>query len=238
MTFFRFVLSVSLLAGLTCGAGAMEFPGPPPGKASSQEKNGEVALQNGLLRVVWKTAGGKVRLAEVASTAKPQAAGIKGAEVFRIRLSDGRDISASQMTLVGPVAVEKIKARRNAVRAEERFAGWRVTGRFGAKDPDVKVEWSASLRDGSNYATTRVKLTAGAKALALKELVVLDVAATGAKVLGGVLGSPITADRWFMACEHPLANNRVEGARAIGGRTRPPLKPGQSMELTGVVGSR
>ena len=233
------VLGVMLLTGLTGGAGAVEFPGAPPGKASAREIDGEVTLHNALLRVVWQTAGGKVRLVaanSVAKTAKPQAARIQGGELFRIRLTDGRDIGASRMTLVKPVALGKIEARRDAMRAEERFGGWRVTGRFQSNDPDVKVEWSASLRDEANYATTHVKLTAGAKGLALKELVVLDLAPAGAKVLGHVLGSPVTAGRWFMACEHPLANNRVAGGRVMGGRARGPLKPGQSMELTAVVG--
>ncbi|MCP4374737.1 MAG: enterotoxin [bacterium] len=230
------VLGVMLLAGLAGGAGAVEFPGPPPGKAASQKKDGELTLQNNLLRLVWKTADGKMRLTEAVSIAKPQAAGIKGAEMFRIRLNDGRGIGASQMTLLGPVAVEKIKAQPDAERAEDRFGGWRITGQFEAKNPEMKVEWSASLRDGSNYATASVKLTAGAKGLALKELIVLDMVSAGAKVHGTVLGSPVTSGRWFMACEHPLANNRVESDRVIGGRARGSLKPGQAMELTSVVG--
>ena len=112
------VLGVMLLWALAGGAGAVEFPGPPPGKALAREAIGHVTLHNALLRVMWKTTGGKVRLVTVDSPAKPKAPAIQGGELFGIRLTDGRNITASQMTLAGPVALGKIQARPEAVRVK------------------------------------------------------------------------------------------------------------------------
>ena len=230
------ILTVVLLASPLGQATAVYLPGPAPGAASGTDRAGEVVLANRLLRATWQTTGGKVRLAGVAEAAGSPPGRLGGGELFRIVLADGRDLAASGMTPARPLRLQRVQGVPDALPAENRHAGWRVSGRFAAAEVDAAVAWSATLRDGANYVTTRVRLTAGAKGLALKELIVLDIAAAGVEAVGRVRGSPLAAGRWFLACEHPLAANRAAAGRAVGGRQRPPLRPAQSIELTAVIG--
>jgi len=65
----------------------------------------------------------------------------------------------------------------------------------------------------------------------------LAIDAPEAKVIGEVDGSPVLAGSLFLACEHPMAANRVaDGLLTCSVPRYRPLRPGQTFSVSGVVG--
>ncbi len=214
---------------------AVEYPGRSPGAAQIGSDAAQVTLSNRAVRAVWAVANGSLRFVRVSVPDELEAGTVSGGELFRVVLQDGRSIASSEMEHT-PVEVIRLTGNADAPRAEDQLTGHRIAARFTSPSPAFTVAWSAELRDDSNSVTMRAVLIAGSDGLPLDELIVLDVCAPGAKVCGQVDGSPVVASQWFLACEHPLAVNRVEGERVTGGRTRPGLKPGQTVELDAAIG--
>ncbi len=214
---------------------AVEYPGQAPGPAQVASEASQVTLSNRAVRAVWNASNGPPRLVRISTPAEPSAGAVAGGELFRVVLQDGRSVSSSEMEHT-PVEVIRLTSDAKSPRAEDRFAGHRIAATFTSASPAFTVAWSAELRDGSNGVTMRAVLTAGADGLPLTEFIVLDACIPGAKVCGEVDGSPVVADRWFLACEHPLAINRVEGDRVTGGRSRPGLAAAQTVALDASVG--
>ena len=78
----------------------------------------------------------------------------------------------------------------------------------------MEATWHAVLRDGSRYLRQEVTLNALREPLAVREIVLVDVALPGATVVGEVKGSPIVAGRCYTAFEHPLSASTVTAGRA------------------------
>ena len=72
----------------------------------------------------------------------------------------------------------------------------------------------------------------------MREVVLVDLPAAGATVIGTVKGSPIIIGRWFASTEHPLAASVVDATRARSFITRElPLRPNTTLELSSVIGT-
>ena len=115
-------------------------------------------------------------------------------------------------------------------------------------DRDLKIHWTASLRDGANYVRQSATLEAGSQWVQMNEVVLLDLPVPEAAVQGSVDGSPVVAGSWFMGLEHPMSRNEVveesAGANSSRGGVRvrcryplaAPLAPGDRQQYTAVVG--
>jgi hypothetical protein len=160
-----------------------------------------------------------------------------GSEVFSIVLSDGRTIPASGMKLLDQPRIEDLPANVRAVRASNHDAGKCIAATLVSDDGKLQVDWRAMLRDGDNYVRQELTLQARDKDLPLAEIVLADLAAEGAKTVGSVRGSPVTAGNLFFACENPLANNQGRAGRV---RCELPwkttLRAGKTFRSTSAVG--
>ena len=192
---------------------ALDFPGPGPGPATARLDGDRLQLENAALRVTWDLAPGRERLVEAVDRASGSRLAAESA-LFCLKLADGRSIAPAQMRAAGKPSLEKIAARPDAVRLAERCAGWRAGRDFVSDDGKTCVRWQAVLRDGSNYVRQEVSVLehSGPRPV---ELTVLSVSASGIAPQGDVDGSPLVAGNWFLACEHPLAKNQVEGTSAV-----------------------
>jgi hypothetical protein len=238
-----------VFSAVLASALAVEFPGPEPGHARARFEDGRLVLENNVISATWTFGPEGFKLAEVASLASPTHRWGIGdlppngrvragpGEAFVVTLADGRSFRASQLRPEGKVTLSRRKPAPDAPRASERAAGWTASVPLACREGGFRVDWSATIRDGANYVRQRLAVRPATRNVALQEVAVVSLEAPGAKVLGVVEGSPVVAGRFFFACEHPMADNRVEDGRVTGARRcHASLKPGETWTATGVIG--
>ena len=203
------VIVMLALMSVTPLARALEFPGPAPGKATARMEENRVVLENAVLKVVWSLGEGSFRLAEVAD--KLAGKTIRAKDYLQsglfVRLFEDARFKAEQVRLAGKPTIEQLAAEAGALPASRRFAGWKVTvSTVCGEQGGPTVVWQLTIRDGANYVRQEATIQSEFPPL---EANVLRINARGAKVVGEVPGSPVVAQNFFLACEHPLANNSV-----------------------------
>jgi len=216
----------------------IEFPGPAPGEAKARLEAGRLVLKNNLLSATWTFGPGGFRLAEVVDRTSEGAVRAGPGEAFVIALGDGRSLGASQLQPGGKVTLGRLKPGANSPEASGDGGGWIARVPLVCRDGRFRVDWQATIRDRANYVRQKLVLRAETpKVAAVREVAMVSLQAPGAEVLGVVEGSPVVAGTLFFACEHPMANNRVEEGRVVcSARLARPLDAGDAWTRTAVMG--
>lgn len=215
----------------TATARAVEFPGPEPGQSTVRIDGDRIVLENRILSATWKRGDGQFALAALADRIQPGSASAEAPEAFVLTLADGRSIKASELRSAGEPEVIDVEPQPEATRHCQRFAGHRVRLPLATADGKLAVTWEVLLRDGSNAVRQRVSVRAKKEAVPLQEIAV-PIEADGIRQCGEVDGSVLVADNFFFACEHPMADNRVQSGRGIASMRRfGPLGPGESWSV-------
>jgi hypothetical protein len=194
-------------------------------------------LANGILEARWHAEDGKLQ----GGTLKDLRSGAilkLPAELFTLILKDGTVLRASDLNLKGKPGMEALEADPKASKAALRMPGKALVATLEDGPARLAVTWRALLRDGASYLRQEVTLEArGADApIASIRLIAMNI--PGAEVSGTVRGSPVTAGPWFLAFEHPLADNRAAGGRVLCRLNRElPVKAGQHVTYASVVGA-
>ena len=191
----------------------MEFPGPEPGSASGQLADGQLILENKVLAVGWRVADGEFRPVQLEDRIAQHVVRPENSEAFRVELADGRRLVASEFRIVGKPELVRVEQEQDTSRVSGEDAGWRAVVELKSRDGRIEVRWSATLRDDSNYVRTVLTLRPSQMPIDVARVVVYEIGDLQAEVAGTVSGSPVVAGNLFFACEHPLAENRVEEER-------------------------
>ena len=241
-------IRVALLAGLLLTGGlagqsraqssgqSSLLYGATAGIAKAEIRSQLLSLSNQMMEAQWSVRGGKLT-------------GLKfvirgtGAEValprdpFLLIFKDGTSLRASEMTFADGPRIEVLHADPAASRAAEHFAGRAILVRLQDPAGKISVDWRAILRDGSNYVRQEITISALNDDQPIAELRLFDGSLPGARVIGSVKGSPVTAGDLFLGFEDPLAQCQA-GATVICGMKRElPLRKGQSVEYSLVIGA-
>jgi len=194
------------------------FPGPSPGHANVLLRDHSAELRNNALSASWSWEGG--RLVPSVLVNKLFGARIPPAnEVFVLVMRDGKVLKASQLN-VAQTKVVSVEADPKALTLAKRFPGKQVVAELVTKDGSLSVQWTASLRDGSNYIRQEIVLTPTRGSIDIAKLVMVDHELPAARVEGSVNGSPIVAGSFFTGFEHPMAR-----ADAVSTRPSPSSTP-------------
>jgi hypothetical protein len=215
--------SALALAASPGGLAAVEFPGPQPGKPKAMADHARLVLENQVLSCQWSLANGRLRPERFVDKLSGVALKLDGAECFSLKLAQtpspaGRLVKASELRLAGAPKLTGLAPNKSSPRRADHFAGREIAATLVSPDGKLEVQWRASLRDGANYVRQQVLICAKGGPLELSELVVLELAAPKAEVVGIVDGSPALAGNVFAACEHPMSRNQA--AEADGGSAR------------------
>ena len=223
----------------------LEFPGPAPRDAQGKVTKSELILENRLLSCAWDISQGRLKLKNVTDKkvgmrSIPYSLQLPASECFQLVLDDGRIIKASELKIVGEPELTDLQPSRESCRLAEQFSGKQTRVTLVSADHDLNVEWRAILRDSSNYVRQEIVLATKNKTLSVKEIVLLEVAAAGAKVMGTVDGSPIVAGNMFFACEHPLSKSQILPGDPPSLRCTLPcgglIRPGQQWVQSSAIG--
>lgn len=158
-------------------------------------------------------------------------------DAFVIVLKSGRRVRSSEMALVQPPRDEDVPPVSGAVCRAEQTRGTSVQAVLREDESGIRVAWRAILRDDADHVRQEVTLNAENEAVAIAEIVLIDVPAPAGRVAGSCLGSPITAGNLFLAVEHPMSRSSVNQGRANCLMPRVlPLRPGATASYSSVIG--
>ena len=239
--FFSVLASFLLLAGSFITAHSQSSVLPPsllstdPGPAESAIHGAKLALGNRALSVEWTTDNGKFHFSKFQDLLGNQALPVP-AEAFVLRLKDGREFPASQMSITSPPAVEVLPPTPDASRLSERIHGKKIVMALQASS-NLTVVWSGILRDGSNYLRQEIAVRALSEDVPVSEIRMIAWKLPEAKIVGTVAGSPVVANGVFAGFEHPLSKCSVVGGIATCALSRElPLRAGHEVKYSSVIG--
>jgi hypothetical protein len=227
------LLTATLHAGV---ASALEFPGPSPGTACAKLADGKLVVENKAIRGVWNLRGGQLGIAEVVDRLTGHTYALDQTEAFVIELADGSVLPASEFESVGEPDLERLATEPQSIQRARQFPGWKAAVGFTSADRELEIQWEILLRDQSNYLQQRLVFRT-ARPLQIRKVTMLDIELPSAEAYGDGVGSPVAAGNLFVACEHPMADNRVDGSRVICEVPRHRiLNAGESWMVSSVVG--
>ncbi|MBN1346035.1 MAG: enterotoxin [Phycisphaerae bacterium] len=230
-----FTVCWSVAGGLQRSFG-VEFPGETPGPATVRREADRIVLRNDVIAAMWSISQGRLRLTEVKNHLTGDHAHGDDQELFVLGMADGSQVRASELPLSGQCSLVKLESRPDAISTALHHGGWQAVATMTAGG-DLRVEWRATLRDGSNYVRQQITVCAGSREVPIRRADLLSVRAPDARTIGEVDGSPIVAGTLFLSCESPMATNRIEGDRAT--CSMPvycPPRPGRSWTGGSVIG--
>jgi hypothetical protein len=233
------VLGLLTLAAFTATplTQALEVPGREPGKAAARFEQGRLVLENNVLSATWTFGAGRFELTEVVDRTSRGSVHAGPGEALVVTLGDGRSLKASQLAPAGKVTLRRLKGISDAAKRSDRLPGWRASVPLKCEEGGFRVKWQATLRDESNYVTQEISLRAAEGEVAVGDVALVDLAAPGAAVSGVVEGSPVALGTLFFACEHPMADNRVDDGRVVcSARCHRPLTADEPWTRTSVIG--
>jgi hypothetical protein len=205
------------------------------GQAIAQISESRLSLANQALRVEWTTNDGKVKFAGFEDLLGLQNLALPN-ELFVVRLKDGSEIRASEMSVRSQPAIETLAANPSASRASDRVPGKKITVILQAS-PRLTVTWNGVLRDGSNYLRQEVTLRAVGDDVPISEVRLIAWNLPEVKVVGTVAGSPVVAGGVFAGFENPLSKCTVSGDLATCALARElPLLAGHEVTYSSVIG--
>jgi hypothetical protein len=208
---------------------------PDSGQAVAEVSESRLSLANQALRVVWITNGGKIQFAGLEDLMGMQSLALPN-ELFVVRLKDGSEIRASEMSVRSQPAIETLNPNPNASRASDRIPGKKITIILQAS-ARLTVTWNGLLRDGSNYLRQEVTLRAVGDDVPISEVRLITWNLPGVKVVGTVAGSPVVAHGVFAGLENPLSKCTVCGDLATCSLSRElPLLAGHEVTYSSVIG--
>ncbi len=234
--FLRQSVALGLGAGVLAanGARALAEALEDVDAASAALQGDDLVLTGSGLEARWSIAGGRLRPGTLTILGDRLAL---GDEAFVFTLDDGTPLPASAFRIVGAPRVMTLAPDPRASRAADRVGGRAVGVELEDADGRARVEWRALLGDGSRYLRQEMVVRALKGPLAVREIVLLDLAAPGARIAGTVKGSPVVARDWFLGFEHPLSAQTVDGARVRTFLARElPLRPESPVTVSSVIG--
>lgn len=228
-----------MLLGNALQAQAAVFPGKDPGEASASQGNRELTLSNNVIELTWRIDGGAIVLRRIKDRLSGFSVEGRNGDLFRISLSGGEEMRASEMSLVGSPKVLVLQPDQHAPRLADRSPGRAIGLKLRSANGSLEAGWQAELRDGANYVKTSVAFKAVSGALAIKDIELIRMEPSGAagSTFGTVPGSPVVVRTMFFGYLHPLSENVFENGSIRCSLSRNlPIEAGDSLTQSSMVG--
>jgi len=211
----RIIISCWFVIILTSPASAIDYPDAiNPGTASVQIKPNQIIVQNNVILLKFDTSDKIFKLVQITNKhADSTFKNIQG-ELFTITLEDNRIIPCSQMTLDTTPAAHKLTAAAESTNLAKRSPGVQLKARLTCIQANLLIDFSLILRDESNYIRQFIDIKPIDSEIIVKSIAFNSFQHPAATASGSIKGSPIIADHFFFAYEHPNADNKVSAPDA------------------------
>ncbi|MBN2296204.1 MAG: hypothetical protein JXM70_27485, partial [Pirellulales bacterium] len=194
------------IAATTCIA-AVDYPGTPPATATCEADKTQILLANDVIRCRWLLREGKAEALEITDRPTGKTLILRSGYMPRIILADNRVVDLASLTPSRPFNCEELKPDTpKSSRAENASAGHMLSARFVDSRSGLTIDWSAELRDDSNYVNQTLVLQTG-RDVKIERIDFFDASVKNARQVGEVGGSVVFCDNIFLAVENPLAEN-------------------------------
>lgn len=194
--------------------------GKYPGQSNAGIFDKKIVMSNDALKAEWALLGNSITLQKVTNRYDNETVDLNNIVLFAIETAEGKSLTNLDFQLQGNLQVYQLEATDSLPTKALRFSGKEVKGRFRAIDPALTIDWTAQLRDGSNYIRQNIVLSTKEKAVKIHRVTFFDGQLQGARYAGSVLGSPIEYKNFFFGLEHPIAHSKALMVRSIGSITQ------------------
>jgi hypothetical protein len=140
--------------------------------------------------------------------------------------------------IAGAPVVTDIPAIPGARRLIDRVPGKIVTVPLAPRADGLSAEWKVELREDAGYIRQTLTIKPLIFPAEVREIRLLDFAASDAQVQGTVQGSPVTiGTNIFAGVEHPMAENKVGNGRVTGVLKRKvPVASRRELAVSSILG--
>ena len=232
-----FLLGVSLIG--VGFAQSLDRDGDDDTAMAIREDVGGV-LQNHLIAIRWFIRDGHLAGLFVDNRSAQQSVQGSGLTLdgpFSIELKDAGVLRASDLSIQGKARVEKLMPNPEASRASDRLPGVAVHYELADDAAGFRADWALILRRDSHYIRQVLTITTGGKPVAVDDVRMIDLHATGVSVAGVVKGSPLVVGDFFLGFESPLSQSSVVGDHAVSElQSGVPIGAEQTAQYSSVIG--
>ncbi|MCP4974937.1 MAG: hypothetical protein GY931_02130 [Maribacter sp.] len=216
-----FFISIFLLTHVSCtklkeSTQKDFFSGEYPGKAEINLIDDEISLSNNAIRTIWRKEDNSIVLSEIENKYDGDIINMETITLFAIELADGRELSNRDFKLQGELTVSNLHSSDSLPKKSLRFPGKEITGLFLDKSENISIQWTAQLKEGSNYIRQNIDIKTIKTNEAVRRVLFFDGGLKGAVYAGSVLGSPIKYNNFFFGLEHPIAQSKALYSRTVG----------------------
>ncbi|MBP1962247.1 discoidin domain-containing protein [Paenibacillus aceris] len=215
------------------------YMGPEPGEAqSTHPSSGVYVLSNAILSAQFELLGNNLKLAEFKDKMTGNVNPITVGRLFNIELSGGTSLADTDMTVGTPI-LTRITGEAASTKVSDRYSGWKISVPFTytSGGNTLTVNWSATLRDGSNYIIQDVSYKAVTGSWNVTKVKLIDITAAKVEKVGKVDGSPFFAGKVFFAQQTPVAKVSITGNKASAYVERgEATQQGESFAQSSVIG--
>ncbi len=216
-----FFISIFLFTHISCtkvkeSAQKEFFPGEYPEKAEISFNDNKIFLSNNAIQTIWKKEDNSIVLSEIKNKYDGDIINMEKITLFAIELADGRQLSNRDFKLQGELTISILHASNSLPKKSLRFPGKEITGLFLNKNKNISIQWTAQLKEGSNYIRQNIDIKTLKTNEAVRKIIFFDGDLKGAKYAGSVLGSPIIYNNFFFGLEHPIAQSKALYSRTVG----------------------
>ena len=181
---------------------AVNYPGKEPGSAVLVLDAKNITLQNEVLKQSWKVIDNKLVPDNIYDISGNSDIDLSATELFNL-IVDGKLWKSSEFQIqTAPIAYNLIPNKESA-RMSQGLDGRAVKAMLTSKDGRMNVQWTAILRDGSNYVQQQFIFSTKQSDLNVSEYY-FEVQTPDKASAGTVDGSPVTFDNFFFASEYPM----------------------------------
>jgi hypothetical protein len=228
---------VQLAAGLSAGAGLASAQIVRGGAAELRTQGSTLTLGNPHLSMSWRLADGRLAAVELADLHTAQKIAL-GPDVFRLELVGGRVLRSSEMALTQKSKAARLAGDAKSIQRAGQRQGRELTAAFRDAETGALLTWRAIVLDDSRYVRNELTIASGSQDFPLREIVLWDFDAPGAKAVGTVKGSPAVSGAFFLGFEHPLSLTSVASPHVRCSLPRQlPVRAGQSLACSSVIGT-
>jgi hypothetical protein len=237
------MLYCSFFISLTQPSMATDFPSTTaPGIAKTSAGKDQATFSNNVMHAKFTLADGNLTMSNIADKLSGKAPSISAGELFSVTLGNG-DVLVDTSMVAGRAVLARVPAKPDAIKVSDRIQGWQMTVPFhyNSSGKQLNLEWSATLRDGSNYIVQNVLLRAQKGDWDIDRVSLIDMHTTDASIVGenrpNAGGAPMVAGQFFFAQQNPLAQDVVTDGKATAYAVREDITlEGQTFAQSSVLG--
>jgi hypothetical protein len=213
-----FISLIHVMVGCTPSVNNTDFfPGEYPGKPEISINTDKIVIGNNAIRASWRIENQSIVLSDLENKYDGEVINMEEVTLFALELADGRQLTNRDFKLQGKLETSNAEVTDSLPTKSLRFPGKEITGLFLEENKNISIQWTAQLRNGSNYIRQNIEIKSIATPETITKFTFFDGELKGAEYAGSVLGSPIEHNMCFFGLEHPIAQSKALLSRSIGG---------------------